>query len=321
MNKGLISITAAMLFILPNFAEANTKDSFKGTIGIGAIVIDSGNNLNPEGSKKRIDDLDSAADRETTFLPGIIPEVTWDVGEPEGIKLYFKTDPPIDEVGGFAFNFGASYELGKVGILDTSAFFTPFEEAWKNPYITGVDREETDTTKYGVRLGLNRILGTGLRVQLVYLNDEVDDDVIGDLIPDLARDGSIYSVGVNYSFYVGENLELRPRVSVRKGDYDGEANSFMKYKFDFEARYMTGNWIIVPRVHYSHSEYDETDPIFDKTRDNDSYGLNLMTTFTEPFNWENWSVTGLASLSRGDSNIDFYDTESLTFGVLLNYHF
>ncbi len=321
MNKGLISVAAATLFILPNFTEAKATDSFSGTIGVGAIVIDSGNNLNPEGSKKRIDSLDSAADRETTFLPGILPELTWDVGESEGIKLYFKTDPPIDEVGGFAFNLGASYELGKAGILDTAVFFTPFEEAWKNPYITGVDREETDTTKYGFRLGLNRILGTGFRAQFVYLEDEVDDDVIGDLIPELARDGSVYSVGVNYSFYVGENLELRPRVSVRKGDYDGEANSFIKYKVDFEARYMTGDWIVVPRVYFSHSKFEETDPVFDKTRDNNSYGLSLMTTYKAPFNWENWSVTGLASLSKGDSNIDFYDTESLTCGVLLNYHF
>ncbi len=65
-------------------------------------------------------------------------------------------------------------------------------------------QQETDTTKYGFNVGLNRIMGTGLRAQFVYLNDDVDEDTIGELIPELARDGSVYSLNINYSYYVGE---------------------------------------------------------------------------------------------------------------------
>lgn len=321
MKEKIIIVMTIVLMTAPSWALADITDSLSGSLSIGAIAIDSGNNLNPEGSKKRLNNLDSAADRETTYMPGILPEVTWDVGEPEGMKLYFTTDPPIDEVGGFSLNLGASYNVGQAGIIDTAAFFTPFEEAWKNPYIIGVDREETDTTKYGFRVGLNRIMGTGFRAQLVYLYDSIEDDVIGGLFPELARDGSVYSLNLNYSHYVGKKLELRPRVSVRKGDYDGEANSFTKYKIDFEARYKTGQWLIVPRVYFSHSDFDEKDPIFDNTRDNNSYGVGLLTTYIAPFNMEKWSVTCLVDMSKGDSNIDFYDTESTTLGGLLTYHF
>ena len=321
MKEKLISVVALLFMTAPGLASAEITDSFNGSIGLGAIVIDSGNNLNPEGSKKRLDNLSSAADPVTTFLPAILPEVTWDAGQPEGIRFYLATDPPIDEVGGFALNLGASYKIDKAGILDTAVFFTPFEKAWENPYITGMNRKETDTTKYGFKIGLNRIMGTGFRAQFVYLNDDVDDDVIGKLMPDLARDGAVYSLNMNYSYYIGNNLELRPRFSIRHGEYDGEANSFMKYKIDLEARYMTGQWLIVPRVFYSHSDFEETNPIFNKTRKNDSYGASLMTTYMAPFNWEKWSATGLLSISRGDSNIDFYDTEATTIGGLLTYHF
>jgi Protein of unknown function (DUF2860) len=321
MRKEFVSLVVTALMIVPGLASADIADSLSGTIGIGTVVINSGNNLNPDGSKKRLNNLDSGADRETALRPLILPRVTWDVGEPEGIKYYLTTDPPIDEVGGFAFHLGASYEVGKAGILDTGVFFTPFEKAWKNPYITGVDREETDTTKYGFRVGLNRIMGTGFRAQLVYLNDDVDDDDIGGVMPELARDGAVYSLNLNYSYYIGKNLELRPRVSIRNGDYDGEANSFMKYKIDFEARYKTGQWMIIPRVSFSHSDFEETNPIFDKTRKNDSYGANLMATYMAPFNWEKWSATCLLALSKGDSNIDFYDTEAMTLGMMLSYHF
>lgn len=324
MKKNLVCLATAALLTLPVGAtaeETDSTDSVSGTVGVGLMVIDSGNNLNPNGSDDRLESLDESADRETTFIPIVLPRVSWDVGEPEGLKLYLTTDPPIDEVGGFAFNLGGTYRGNKAGILDMGLFFTPFEEAWENPYVTGVDREETDTSKYGFKIGLNRIMGSGFRVQFVYLNDDVDDDVIGELQPDLARDGSVYSLNMNYSHHVRKNLEIRPRLSIRKGDFDGDANSFMKYKIDLEARYMTGRWMVVPRIYYSYSDYDETHPIFGTTRENDSYGFSLLTTRMAPFNWEKWSAACLLALSKGDSNIDFYDTEAITFGGMLNYHF
>ncbi|TIH16508.1 DUF2860 domain-containing protein [Marinifilum sp. JC120] len=321
MKKGLVYLVALALITVSSLASADATNSFSGSVRVGVMFIDSANNLNPDASSKRLDSLSDSADSKASFLPVLLPEITWDVGEKEGMKLYLTTDPPIDEAGGFAANLGASYQFAEAGIIDVAAFFTPFEKAWKNPYLTGTDREETDTSKYGFRIGMNRIMGSGLRVQFVYLNDDVDNDVIGQLIPKLARDGSVYSLNMNYSYYISENLELRPRLSIRKGVYDGEANSFMKYKIDLETRYRTGSLTIIPRIHYSHSDYDETDPMFDKTRNMNSYGISLMTDYKAPFSWEDWSVSGLFSMSKGKSNIKFYDTRSLTFGGMLNYHF
>jgi uncharacterized protein DUF2860 len=296
-------------------------DRFDGTIGLGVIYLNSGNNLNPNGSKEIISGLNSAADKESTILPMILPEITYDIGKPEGLNMYFATRPPIDEAGSFAFNLGGSYPLAGKGILDASVFFSPFEKVWENPYLTGAPREESSTSKYGAKLAFNKIMGTGLRVNAVIMNDDVDDDVIGLLHPSMARDGAIYALNANYSFYVSETFEIRPRISLRKGEYDGEVNSFTKYKFDLEARFRAGQMMIVPRFFYSHSEYDEINPIFGQTREDDGYGFNLMATYMAPFGWKSWSVVGLLSLSQGDSNIDFYDTEGITFGTFLSYHF
>lgn len=296
-------------------------DRFDGKVGLGVMYINSGNNLNPNGSKETISDLNSAADQKSTVLPMILPQITYDVGEPDGMKMYFTTEPPIDEVGGFSFNLGGSYPVAGKGVLDASVFVSPFEEVWKNPYITGSPREETSTSKYGAKLAFNKIIGTGLRVNAVVMNQDVDDDVIGLLQPSMARDGKIYALNANYSFFVSETFEIRPRVSLRKGEYDGEANSFTKYKFDLEARFRAGQMMIVPRFYYSHSEYDEVNPIFGQTREDDGYGFNLMTNYMAPFGWKSWSVSGLLRLSQGDSNIDFYDTEGVTIGTFLTYHF
>lgn len=322
MKTKTIKLIAAIGLLFPfSLAADEGSGILNGTVGIGGIVIDSANNLNPNGSKKRLESLQSAPDRETTGIAIILPRATWDIGEKGGTKLYFETEPPIDEVGGFAFTLGATNTIAGVGILDTAAFFTPFEEAWEDPYATGVDRNETDTSKYGATIGLNRIMGSGLRVRLVYMNDDVDNDIIGSTTPELSRDGGVYSLNVNYSYYLSKTVEIRPRVSIRRGDYDGDANSFIKYKIELETRLILGKVMLIPRAYYSYSEYDEVHPIFNKTRETDGYGISLMTNYMAPFNLPDWSVMGLLSYSRGESTINFYDTEAFTVGGFLNYHF
>lgn len=312
-------------FLISCFIESGVSaeeiDRIEGRIGLGAVFINSGNNLNPQGSKKYLDDLDSAADMVSSVIALVLPSLTYDVGDAGGLKLFVNTEPPIDEVGGFAFNLGGTYPLEGIGILEVSAFFTPFDEAWENPYVVGVSRKSTSTSKYGAKMAFNRIMGTGLRANLVYMNDDVDEDEIGDLIPELRRDGAVYALNVNYSFYPSKNLEIRPRFGIRKGSYDGDSNSFTKYKVDLEGRYRTGRLMIMPRIFYSKSDYDEVNPIFNRTRENDGFGLSMMANYFAPFGWQNWSALGLISYSIGDSNITFYDTESISVGLFMSYNF
>jgi hypothetical protein len=117
MKEKLISTVTTALLTATSLVSAGETDSLSGSIGLGVIVIDAGNNLNPEESKKRLDNLSSAAKKETTLLFGILPEMTWDVGEPEGMKFYLATDPPIDEVGGFALSVGATIPFMSVKTL------------------------------------------------------------------------------------------------------------------------------------------------------------------------------------------------------------
>ena len=318
-------ITSAMLVFglisSPNLVTAEERDSFTGSIGLGAIVIDSSNNLNPNGSEDRLNDLSSSAEGDSSVQSLLRIRTTWDVRALDGLKMYLSTTPPIDEVGGFAIDLGSTYRLSGIGVLVGGLFISPFAEAWEDPYLVGVDREETDTSKFGAKIGLNRIMGSGLRLGLVYMIDDVDDDVIGERISELARDGAVYALNMNYSFYPTDNLEIRPRLSVRQGNYDGEANSFTKYKAGLEARYSIDNITIIPRAYVSHSEYDEMNPLFNETREDEGYGLSMVINYMAPFNFTNWSVTGIASVSEGDSNIDFYDTKAFSFGAFVSYNF
>jgi hypothetical protein len=110
-------------------------------------------------------------------------------------------------------------------------------------------------------------------------------------------------------------------LTVRQGAYDGEANSYTKYKAELEARYVIDKVAIIPRAYVSYSEYNEMNPLFNETREDEGYGLSMVINYMAPFNFTNWSVTGIASVSEGDSNIDFYDTKAFSFGAFVSYNF
>lgn len=308
---------AAELFASP--PAVTEEDSLSGKISLGTLFIHKANNLDPGGSKTYINDLNSAADRELTTIPFILPNITYTIGNPNGTKLFLNSESPIDEAGGFAINIGATSPLGKAGTLKAGVYYTPFEELWKNPYATGVAREETSNTKYGTQIGLKRIMGSGLAVNLVYMRDLVDDDIIGSLERDLAREGAIYSIDTSYSLFESRSFSLKPQLSVLKGEYDGESSSFIKYKLTLGGRYTTGQLSIMPKLHYSYSEYDKQDPVFDVTREIDSYGVKILASYDRLLGFKEWSLQGIVSMSKGNDTIDFYDTESISSGIFLSY--
>jgi hypothetical protein len=323
MKMKRISVLVALLQLgfcldVSGAAEAE-KSRIEGNVGIGVIFINYSDNLDPNGSKKLLESLDAEADKELTVMPFILPSLEYDIGKPDGGKLYLNAEPAIDEVGGFAINFGGSHPLAGVGIVDVSVFLNPLERTWKDPYLTDVGRESTSSSKYGTKVALNRILDTGLHMNVVYMNNDVDDDAIAKLQPDLARDGAVYALNTHYNLFSSPTFELRPRLSVRKGEYDGESNSFVKGKVDLEARYTIDRLTLLPRIFYSRSTYDKIDPIFAETRKNDGYGALLTVSYAAPLNLVDWSLQGLIGYSRGDSNITFYDNESVSTGIILSY--
>ncbi len=301
--------------------NAEETPRLTGDIGLGVVVIEGANNMSPGGSSDIIDDLYHAPKKETFVAPLIIPTLIYDIGEVGGSSLFFNADPPIDEAGSLGINTGLSQKIDDIGILEYSIFFSPFAEAYKNPYLTGVKRETTSAIEYGGKIAFNRILGSGFRINVAWMKDDIDDDQIGEDTPELARNGNIYSLNTNYSFYLSEDFEIRPKLGVRLGDFDGDANSYVKIKPGVEIAYTIGHLTIAPELFYSSSKYDEINPIFDKTREDKGYGINLALHYAAPFGFENYSLLGFLGYSRDDSNINFYDTEATTAGIMFTYDF
>ncbi|THB79667.1 MAG: DUF2860 domain-containing protein [Desulfobulbaceae bacterium] len=297
-----------------------STDTFSGRVGLGFMFINSGNNLNPNGSEKRITNLDDSADPKLNVIPFIAPSFTYDAGEPGNFKLFFNTRPAIDEVGSFSFNLGGTYPTD-IGVVELSAIVAPFERVWENPYQLNTNRTTSPTSNYGTKLALNRIMNSGFHANIVVINRDVDDDIIGDIEPDLQREGQVYALNINYLKTFSRSFGIRPRFSIRKGEFEGESNSFTKVKLSLDGRYTHQKFTVLPQVSYAYKKNDKVHPIFNETKEENALELRLLMSYAEPFDLEDWAAQMLVSYSYGDVNIDFYDTEALTTGVFLVYNF
>ena len=302
-------------------AGAKENQRFRGGVGLGVMAFDRGDNLDPNGSKRHIDTLDKKAERELTVIPLLAPFFSYDVGTPGGGVVQFMVRPPIEEAGGLVVNLGGTYYLPAGGSIQLNALVAPLEEAWENPYLVGERRSSTDSPKYGLHLAWREIGGTGLSLHGVYLRDEVDNDRIGDLLPELAREGAIYALAAEYRMPLSEAFEIKTRASYLQGDYDGVSNSFTRYRIRVQASYRLGAVTLKPEISYRHTSYDEIDPMFGITREEDAYGIDLTVQYQAPFGLQGWALLGMAGYGRGDNDIAFYETESLRVGSLLTYYF
>lgn len=153
------------------------------------------------------------------------------------------------------------------------------------------------------------------------MQENVEDDDLALLFPELARDGELYQLSLSYSILGDSAFPLRPSFSLRRGAYDGDSSSFVKVVADLSGRYQSGRLTLIPKIVYSYKEHDEEDPIFASTRNEHGYSFGLVANYRELFGIKSLALRGIAGYSRGDANEDFYDTESLFGGLGLVYLF
>lgn len=321
MNHAVISCAAVLALSLPctAFAERQPRSGFAAEVTVGTAIISSADNLSPGGSKSTLNSLDQKAKTTTRVLPALLPELRYRFGADS--SWYFKMVPPTDEAGFFAPTTGMTHALPGIATFDGGLFYLPLAEVYKNPYLVGERRQETDVLSWGGYLAAEDIAGTALRLQAAVLTADVDDDQLARLFPGLARDGEIYELSVGYGLLQGQPFSLKPQVSLRKGEFDGEASSFTKIKAELAGMYIAGRLFVRPSLSYSYKEHDESDPVFDSDRRENGYGINLLVKYQGLMGMEQLGLLAIVGFTVNDAKEDFYDNETLACGLGLSYSF
>lgn len=225
---------------------------------------------------------------------------------------------------------GVKQELIDKSIIAVSYVFNSIPtEVWKDPYITGEARQKTDRDSKGIRITYDKILGSNFQAQYTYRDIDIDIERSGsapalglsqsqrDL---LRRDGNRQSFELLYRIKVTNEHMLIPAVSYIKNDRDGDAMSNDEYKFQLSYSYLRDPVTFIVNALFGSADYDTDNPIYNKSQDDDIYGLAVQIYYKNPFGWRPFGLDRFSLFVQGayyntDSDIDFYDTR-LSLGLV-----
>ena len=224
---------------------------------------------------------------------------------------------------------GIRQQYDEAGIFEGAFLFSGLStEVWEDPYITGTKREETDRTSTGGRFSWSRIYNSNFHFTYSYRDIEIDDERSGvwlglpvaaqDL---LNREGDHHQAELLYTHQLSENQWIGPAIQYDHYGLDGDAMSNDMYSLMLSHTYAADKWRLVTNLLYGYADYDERNPIYQKTQDAHRYGISTTLLYPNFFDVENLTgVFGVAYLTE-NANIDFYDTEIIAVTVSTMYSF
>jgi hypothetical protein len=231
--------------------------------------------------------------------------------------------------------FGVKQEIGNLGILQGGILFSGIPaKVWRDPYLVGQDRKDTDRKSNGVRLAWDRIFGSQFQLQYTYRKIDIDSERSGESISSLTsskrdrldRNGDRHVGEVVYRFRFAKKHTLSPAFVYTYNDRDGGAMKNDAYDFQLTYFYRGDIFAFTGNASIGQADYDDRNPIFEKKQDDDRYGVQGTLYYENPWDWSlfgsdpmNFFVT--AVFAESDSNIDFYDQEAVmvTGGVFFKW--
>jgi hypothetical protein len=215
--------------------------------------------------------------------------------------------------------------------MEVSYVFTGIPtEVWKDPYVVGQGREKTDRNSAGLRLAYDKILGSEFQLQFTWQNIDLDDEQSGltqlDLPLDSARlldrEGNSYQFEVLYPFRLaGGRHILAPAFQYTRFDLDGDAMANDSYQGKLTYAYRGEVFSVAANLVLGYSDYDKTNPIYFKQRDDVVYGGSISLFYHNLFNIKKLSLVGTVAGFESNANIDFYDTTIGFYSLSALYRF
>jgi hypothetical protein len=227
---------------------------------------------------------------------------------------------------------GVRQELPDQSVIGISYVFSALvTEVYKDPYDTNGSRNGTDRNINGVRFSYDKILSTDLSFQYTYRNIDIEAERSGSALgltssqkDKLIRDGDQHDVEMLYKYVLqdgGMTHAFIPSVKYSRFELDGDAMSNNFFSFRLNYRYDVEKFAISVNGYYGYADYDKSNPIYGKTRNDNRYGFGLIGFYKRFLGVEGLALTANAILNRQDSNIDFYDSEIDLYFVSLLYTF
>ncbi len=331
-----------LLFFGANLAMAldpiPEESGFSGFIRPGVGYLNFKSNmvasfLGYDLSDKKTDSLDNSPDSESTalILAPFSLEYTF---ASTRTQLFLGTD--LTDLIRFDYSqqIGVKQDIGTFGILQGGILFSGIPaKVWKDPYVVDRNRDDTSRESTGARLTWDRIFGSQFQLQYTYRNIDISSEKSGDFLgltsaeqSRLRRDGDLHNAEILYRFKLAEKHWLAPAFVYTYDDRDGGAMRNDAYNFQLTYLYFGDPITFTANGFIGKADYDDRNPIFGKTQDDDNYGLQGSLFYKNPWGWSLFGSKPMnfyiaTAFAKSDSNIDFYDQEAFmtTVGVFFKW--
>ena len=309
------------------------EDGFSGFINIGGGWMQMKSNTIAgtrfKGlSQDRIDSIFDKPSSESSILPMINGELRYTFAE-TGTQLFIGNSLEDWIRLDMSTAAGVRQKWDDKGIFEGAFLFSAVPtEIWEDPYVAGQKREETDRTSTGGRLAWSQIFDSSFHATYSYRDINVDDELSGvflGLDPAqrnlLNREGDHHKAEVLYVHQLADNQWLAPTLYYNRYNLDGDAMSHDFYSIMLTHTFAAPKFRLISNFIYGMGDYDKRNPIYQKTRNADRYGVSVTALYPNLFKVEN--LTGVLGVAYWleDSNIDFYDTEIIAVTASTMYRF
>ena len=332
LKRGLVATVFSLALIVAGSPASaldpiSSQSGFSGYIqpGLGYLNIKSNTVakvLSFDLSDQKISDLNDEPDSQSTVIFTVPFKLAYTFAGTR-TEVFLGTD--VGDLLSFdtAQQLGVKQGVGSLGVFQAGLLFSGNVRVWKDPYVTGQNRDDTDRRNVGGQLVWDKIFGSDLELEYSLRKVDIGSEKSGQFLgltnseqDRLDRNGTVHSLSAGYGIKFGGNHRLTPQITLSYADLDGEAMA--NTGVDLQLRYIyDGDPItLVLNGYVGQADYDKSNPVFGKTRDDDSYGVTATVYYKNPWGWAlfgsepmKFFVTG--AYTAVDSNIDFYNQEAV----------
>lgn len=305
--------------IITVFTTGLVMAKTKLTMGVGTIFISGQSNLIVDDNDENayLDSLDSKGSHFSGFA--IVPQIgiSSDALKENGIDIKLG----ISEADEFAPALRIGFKFSEKQKIEVSTFYNPLSKVWKDPFLVGSDRDSTTFNLYGFRISYNNILNTNFSFQHRLMIYDIDQDKSGEQYSELKRDGVKYETQGGYTFHLPNKMMFKPKLIFNHAEMNGNANSYNGFGGSLELIIPKKAYVMLISGGYTHQDYQEKHPIFDKTRKGNSTNVKAAIKLKNVFDIKGAGISFFIGYTCNDSNIHFYDSNITVSGVIVDYTF
>jgi hypothetical protein len=303
------------------------KSGFSGYVQPGAGYLNIKSNtvakiLSFDLSDKQINSLNSDPNSQSTAIVSVPYKIAYTfagsrtevfLGTELGDLLSFDT----------AQQLGLKQEFGSLGVFQVGLLFSGTTRVWKDPYVTGQNRDDTDRRNLGGQLVWDKVFGSNLELEYSLRKVDIGSEKSGEFLgltnseqDRLDRNGTVHRAAAGYAFKFGGNQKLTPQINFSYEDLDGEAMANTGVDLQLNYVYDGDPVSLILNGYVGQADYDKSNPVFDKTRNDDRYGASATVYYKNPWGWTLFGSEPMRFFVTGayyavDSNIDFYNQEAI----------